>query len=66
MIPSEANYLLCEVKPPHTPRELAIRLIKEYNILIKDCTSKCNAPYIRLAVRDTADNTKLVNALREL
>ena len=66
VIPSEANYLLCEVKPPHTPRELAIRLIKEYNILIKDCTSKCNAPYIRLAVRDTADNIKLVNALREL
>ena len=66
VIPSEANYLLCEVCPPHSPRELAIRLLKEHNILIKDCTSKCSGPYIRLAVRYTADNIKLVNALRDL
>ena len=66
VIPSEANYLLCEVRLPHSPRELAIRLLKEHNILIKDCTSKCSGPYIRLAVRDRVDNIKLVNALRVL
>ena len=66
VLPSEANYLLCEVKQPHTPRELAIRLLKDYDILIKDCTSKCNAPYIRIAVRDTVDNNRLIDALRNL
>ena len=66
VIPSEANYLLCEVLPPHTPRELAINLLKQHNILIKDCTSKCYAPYIRLAVRDTKDNNCLIEALKTL
>ena len=66
VLPSEANYLLCEVKQPHTPRELAIRLLKDYDILIKDCTSKCNAPYIRIAVRDTVDNNRLIDAFSQL
>ena len=66
VIPSEANYLLCEVLPPHTPRELAIQLLKKHNILIKDCTSKCHAPYIRIAVRDTEDNNQLIAAFRKL
>ena len=66
VIPSEANYVLCEVLAPHTPRELAIHLLKKANILIKDCTSKCNAPFIRLAVRDTKDNNQLINALKKL
>lgn len=66
VLPSEANYVLCEVKTPHSPRELAIRLLKESNILIKDCTKKCDASYIRLAVRDEKDNNKLVEVLRKL
>lgn len=64
VIPSEANYFLCEVLNPHTPRELAAQLLKQHNILIKDCSSKCNGAYIRIAVRDTHDNNKLVEALR--
>lgn len=66
VLPSEANYVLCEVKAPHTPRELAIQMLKKYNILIKDCTKKCSSPYIRLAVRDTKDNDQLIKALKEL
>lgn len=66
VIPSEANYVLCEVLAPHTPRELAIQLLKKANILIKDCTSKCNAPFIRLAVRDTRDNNRLIETLKSL
>ena len=66
VIPTQANYVLCEVKAPHTPRELAVRLLKESKILIKDCTKKCNAPYIRLAVRDTKDNDQLIAALKGL
>ena len=64
IIPSEANYMLCEVLAPHTPRELAIRLLKDHNILIKDCSVKCHAPYIRLAIRDTKDNNQLIHALK--
>lgn len=66
VLPSEANYVLCEVKLGHTPRELAVTLIREYKILIKDCTSKCGAPFIRLAVRDTKDNNRLIEALKQL
>lgn len=66
VLPSEANYVLCEVKAPHSPRELAIRLLKESKILIKDCTKKCDGSYIRLAVRDTKDNDRLVEALKKL
>ena len=66
VLPSEANYVLCEVKDKFTPRELAVKLLKDYNILIKDCTSKCNGNYIRLAVRDLEDNNMLVYALNSL
>lgn len=66
ILPSEANYVLCEVLAPYTPRELAIQLLKKHNILIKDCTSKCQAPYIRLAVRDAQDNNQLIHALKAL
>ncbi|MCQ2323855.1 MAG: aminotransferase class I/II-fold pyridoxal phosphate-dependent enzyme [Paludibacteraceae bacterium] len=66
VLPSEANYVLCEVKAPHTPRELAVRLLKDSKILIKDCTKKCDGSYIRLAVRDTKDNDQLIAALNGL
>ena len=66
VLPSEANYVLCEVTDKFTPRELAVRLLREYNILIKDCTQKCGGNYIRLAVRDEKDNNQLVTALNSL
>lgn len=66
VLPSEANYVLCEVKERFTARELAVRLLREYGILIKDCSQKCKGNYIRLAVRNTNDNNQLLKALREL
>ncbi len=66
VLPSEANYVLCEILHPHTPRELAVQLLKKHSILIKDCTSKCHAPYIRLAIRNTKDNNLLIQALKTL
>ena len=66
VLPTEANYVLCEVKSSHYPRELAVRLLREHMILIKDCTNKCGAPFIRLAVRDTKDNNRLIEALKTL
>ncbi len=66
VLPSEANYMLCEVKERYSPRELAVRLLREYGILIKDCSQKCKGNYIRLAVRDTKDNNRLIEALKQL
>lgn len=64
--PSEANYIMCEVKKGKSST-LASKLI-ERNILIKDLTQKVNngKEYIRIAVRNEADNQVLLNALREI
>lgn len=68
IIPSQANYFLCEVLPPYTSSELSKVLLKK-NILIKDCSTKgafAGRNYIRLAVRDKMDNDKLVYALKNI
>lgn len=67
--PSAANYVLCRVDKPHAPEELMMKLWTGYKILIKDCSHKKafdNAPFIRLAVRDTSDNDALLAALKEI
>ncbi len=67
--PSAANYVLCKVNAPHNPLELRMKLWTGHQILIKDCTQKKGfdgASYIRLAVRDEADNNALIAALKGL
>ena len=68
VVPSQANYFLCEIcGGRYSARELAVRLLADHDILIKDCSSKAafnNRNYIRLAVRDRKDNHRLVEALR--
>lgn len=68
VIPSQANYFLCELTTDKfTSKELAIRLLSDHEILIKDCSGKSafsHSNYIRLAVRDRHDNHKLVEALK--
>ena len=64
--PSAANYVLCRVLKPHTPNELMMKLWAKSRILIKDCSHKKGfngAPFIRLAVRNAADNDCLIAAL---
>lgn len=67
IIPSQANYFLCElVTDKFSSKELAVRLLADHNILIKDCSGKAafsRSNYIRLAIRDRKDNHKLVEAL---
>ena len=69
VLPSQANYFLCEVLPPYTSRQLTETLLEKYNILIKDCSGK-NAMkgrnFIRIAVRDTKDNNALTEAMKQL
>lgn len=70
VIPSQANYFLCEVTDCFTSHELTLELLTKYNILIKDCSAKKGFPkdrqYIRIAIRDRKDNHKLSLALTEL
>jgi histidinol-phosphate/aromatic aminotransferase/cobyric acid decarboxylase-like protein len=68
VMPTEANYFLCEVLPPFKASEIVIRMLKQHNILTRDCSGKPGlAPdkqYMRIAVRNHEDNTRLVEALR--
>ena len=68
VIPTQANYVMCEVLGEHSATYIAERLIDEYNILIKDLSLKngIDGQYIRLAVRNDEDNHTIVNALREI
>lgn len=69
VIPSQANYFLCEVIDKYSSKELTGLLLNEYNILIKDCGTKTafrNSEYIRVAVRSTSDNQQLINVLKLL
>ena len=69
VIPSEANYFLCEVTAKYTSSQLSQKLLDESNILIKDCGQKsafAGKNYIRIAIRDREDNSKLVQKLRQL
>lgn len=68
VIPSQANYFLCEITSKYTATELTQALLK-HNILIKDCSRKAafkGRNYIRIAIRDTADNNQLVQTLKQL
>ncbi len=68
VIPSQANYFLCEVVDKYTSAELARKLIV-YNVIISDCGLKSNMNgrnLIRLAVRDHKDNSHLIEILRNI
>ena len=65
--PSQANYFLCELTGAVSSAELTLQLLTDFNILIKDCSTKKGFPqgrqFIRLAIRDRNDNSLLASAL---
>jgi len=68
-LPSKANYILCEVKAPWTSGRLAEALIGKRWIFIKDLAGKKGfgqGSWIRLTVRDKADDDALLDALKEI
>ena len=70
VMPSQANYFLCEVLPPYTASEIVIYMLKHHNILTRDGSQKPgldpDKQYKRIAVRNHEDNTRLVEGLREI
>ena len=70
VMPSQANYFLCEVLPPFSASEIVIYMLKQHDILTRDCSLKPgldpSKQYMRIAVRDHEDNTRLVEGLKEL
>ena len=69
VIPSQANYLMCELTGAMTSKELAEELLDKYSILIKDLSNKKGfegKSYIRVAVKRPEENQKLVDAIKEV
>lgn len=64
-IPSQANYIMCEVISG-CARDICEKALKE-NILIKDLSNKMNGEqFIRIAVRNDEDNEVLINTLMKI
>jgi len=66
IFPSQANYFLCRLSTKFSAKKLIEYLLTEHNILIKDLSSKKgleNGNYIRLAIRNRADNDILIEKL---
>ncbi len=68
VIPSQANFVMVELRREgeHLSKALTKLLLLNHNLLIKDLSGKTGGRnYLRLAVRDTEDNNRLLRALRE-
>lgn len=68
VIPTEANFVMCEVKGGKTSKYLTRELLAKYELFIKDMSSKIQDghEYVRIAVRNDDDNAKLLSALKEI
>ncbi|MCR5660251.1 MAG: aminotransferase class I/II-fold pyridoxal phosphate-dependent enzyme [Bacteroidales bacterium] len=69
VMPSQANYFLCEVLQPQTAISIVLTMLKKHNILLRDCSNKIGfdgKQYIRIAIRSHTDNNKLIEALRQI
>ena len=69
VMPSQANYFLCEILPPRTANEVVLYMLKHHNILTRDCSNKPGLDgkqYMRIAVRNHEDNLRLIEGLKGL
>ena len=69
LIPSQANFVTCEIVGGGTATELTSTLLIKHGIFVKDLTGKHGIPnakqYIRLAIRNKSDNNRLVDAISQ-
>ena len=69
LMPSQANYFLCEILPPKNANQLVLTMLKRFNILVRDCSDKVGfdgKQYMRIAVRSHEDNARFINAFKDL
>ena len=70
VMPTQANYFLCEILPPYTAQAIVIYALRQHNILTRDCSLKPgldpHKQYMRIAVRNHEDNARLVKALKAI
>lgn len=64
VIPSQANYIMIELCNGMSATALTEQLLVKYEILVKDLSQKTNGAYLRIAVRNRADNDALLQALK--
>ena len=66
VVPSQANFVMIELTGDVSSKELCKRLLIGHSIFVKDLSAKVSGKnYLRLAVRSTEDNEKLLAALRK-
>lgn len=68
VIPSQANYIMAEITNGMTSGELTKRLLLGHHIFIKDLSDKIKKEgrqFLRIAVRDSKDNHKLIESLQK-
>ena len=69
VIPTQANFVLCEVKEPYSSMEIVKRMLREHNILLSACSAKKGlhgGKYLRIAIRGHQDNARLIEAFKQL
>ncbi len=68
VIPTQANYVMCEILGEATATHITEALLNDYNILIKDLSTKegIEGQYIRIAVKRKKENEKFVDAFNHL
>ena len=68
-MPTQANFVLCEVKQPYSSMEIVKRMLREHNILLSACSAKKGlqgGKYLRIAIRGHQDNSRLIEAFKQL
>jgi histidinol-phosphate/aromatic aminotransferase/cobyric acid decarboxylase-like protein len=65
-IHSKANFMTCRITNGSSARDVAMSILKQQNILIKDLTGKpgITGECIRVAVKTPEENARLVEAFR--
>ena len=68
VIPSQANYIMCEITNNFEASYLATLLLDKYNIFIKLLPGKegINGEYVRFSVKKLEENNILISALKDI
>lgn len=68
VLPTQANFVICEIMEGISAEKLCEDLLCHYNILIKDLSSKkgIDGQYIRIAVRTDEENNMLISAMHNI